>query len=223
MSVEDLSITVSSAVIGALANFVGFIPSLVGGFIVLLIGLVVGALVQKLVLTVSKTVKLDRFLSKYGIVKFEGHDIEWSHILSEIARWSVIIVFLIPTFQAWRLDAVNSVLNRVILYIPNVIVAVVLAIVGLVLAKLAYRVAHGSSRSLGKDLAHVSGLVAQWAILIFVAFLVLHQLGVAQELIRILFAGIVAMVAIAGGLAFGLGGKDAAKEVLDSVRSRFKR
>jgi len=223
MSVEDLSIAVSSVVLNAVADFIGFIPSLVGGLIVLLIGLVAGAVVYRVIMGVFKAVQLEKFLSKYGLIKVEGHDIEWSEILAEIARWSIIIIFLIPAFSAWRLDAVNTVLNRVVLYIPNVIVAVVLAIIGLVFAKLGYRIAYSASRSLGRDLSHTVGLVAQWAITVFVGFLVLHQLGVAQELLRILFAGLVAMVAIAGGLAFGLGGQDTAKGVLTAVLDRFKK
>lgn len=223
MSVEDLSIAVSSVVLNSVADFVGFIPSLVGGLIVLVIGLVVAAVVYRVVMGVMKATQVEKYLSKYGITRVDGRDVEWSEILAEIARWSIIVVFLIPTFSAWGLDAVNTVLNRVVLYIPNVIVAVVLAIVGLVFAKLAFRIAYGAARSLGTHLAHTVAFVAQWSIIIFVAFLVLHQLGVAQELLRILFAGLVAMIAVAGGLAFGLGGQGVAKSILEAVVAKFRK
>src|SRR3990167_8624981 len=111
MSVEDLSIAVSSVVLNAIADFVGFVPSLVGGLIVLVIGLVAGAVVYRVIMGVLKALKLESFLARYGIVKIEGHEIDWPDILAEIARWSIIVVFLIPTFQAWRLDGVNTVLN----------------------------------------------------------------------------------------------------------------
>lgn len=223
MSVEDLSVAVSSVVLNAVADFISFIPSLVGGIIVLIIGLVTAAVTYRVVIGILKATQVEKYLAKYGITRVEGHEVQWSEILAELARWSVIVVFLIPTFQAWRLDAVNVVLNRVLLYIPNVIVAVVLAIVGLVFAKLANKVAYGAARSLGTHLAHTVAFVAQWAITVFVAFLVLHQLGVAQELLRILFAGLVAMVAIAGGLAFGLGGQASAKSILEAILSRFRK
>lgn len=223
MSVEELSIAVSSVVLNATADFLNFIPSLVGGLIVLVIGLVVAAVIYRLVLGALKATQVEKYLAKYGVTHVEGHELEWSEILAEIARWSIIVVFLIPTFAAWGLGAVNTVLNRVVLYIPNVIVAVVLAIVGLVFAKLAFRVSYGAARSLGTHLAHTVAFVAQWAITIFVGFLVLHQLGVAQELLRILFAGLVAMIAIAGGLAFGLGGQGVAKSLLEAVVSRFRK
>jgi hypothetical protein len=64
-------------------------------------------------------------------------------------------------------------------------------------------------------------MVGRWAVLIFVFLVVLNQLGIASDLIRILFAGIVAMVALAGGLAFGLGGKEAAKDIIEKLRKRL--
>lgn len=223
MSVEDLSTAVSSAVLSALATFVNFIPSLIGGLVILTIGLIIAAVVYRVIVAFLKAIKLEQYLSKYGITKVEGKEIEWSEILAELARWSIIIVFLVPTLSAWRLDAVNTVLNRLILYIPNVIVAVVLALIGLVFSKLAYRIAYSLSRSLGRDVAHTVAIVAQWSITVFVGFLVLHQLGVAQELLRILFGGLVAMVALAGGLAFGLGGQGTARSLLESLWDRFKK
>jgi len=223
MSVEDLSTAVSSAVLSALATFVNFIPALVGGLIILVVGLIISAIVYRVIVAALKTAQVEKYLAKYGVTKVEGKDIEWTEILAELARWAVIVVFLIPTFEAWRLSSVNTVLNRVILYIPNVIVAVVLAIVGLVFAKLAHRVAYSASHSLGREVAQTVALVAQWSLTVFVGFLVLHQLGVAQELLRILFGGLVAMVAVAGGIAFGLGGQGTAKSLLESIWEKFKK
>ncbi len=223
MSIDNLTTAVSSAVFGAIATFVNFIPSLIGGLIVFIVGLIVGAVFYRLIVGILKASKFEKFLTKYGITHIEGTDIEWNEILAELARWTIIIVFLVPTLQIWHLDAVNTVLNRVILYIPNVVVAVVLAIVGLVFAKLAYRIVYNASRSLGKGTAHTVALVAQWSFNVFVGFLILHQLGIAQELLRILFAGIVTMLALAGGLAFGLGGRDTAQQLLESAREKFKK
>lgn len=223
MSVEDLSTTVTAAIVGAFANFISFLPQLIGGLVILAVGLVLGAIVYRVIIGVLKAIRFESFLSRYGIASIEGHEVGWSEILAELARWMIIIVFLVPALQTWQLDAVNIVLSRVILYIPNVIVAVILAMVGLVFAKLAYKISYTASRSLGKSLAHSVALVARWSLLTFVGFLVLHQLGVAQELLRILFAGIVAMLALAGGLAFGLGGQGVAKNLLETVWEKFRK
>src|SRR3989344_1393874 len=160
MSVENLSTTVATVVLGSLYNLLNFIPALIGGLIILTVGLILAAVAYRVVAGVLKAAQIEKFLAKYGVTKIEGRDIEWSEILAELTRWSIIIVFLIPTLQAWRLEAVNVVLNRVILYIPNVIVAVVLAIVGLAIAKIAYRVSFGAGRSLGTHFAHTVALVA---------------------------------------------------------------
>lgn len=223
MSIEDLSTQVSTVVFGSLATLVGYIPSFIGGLIVLIVGLVLAAIGYRVVFGLLKVLQLEKFLARYGVTKIEGKDIEWSEILAELTRWTIIIVFLVPTLQAWRLDAVNAVLNRVILYIPNVIVVVIMAMIGMVVAKLGYRVANSAANSLGRSVAHTVGLVAQWSVLVFVGFLILHQLGVAQELLRILFGGLVAMIALAGGLAFGFGGQDAAKKLLNSMLEKFEK
>lgn len=223
MSVEDISTEVASVVFDALSGLIGFIPSFAGGLIVLTLGITLATIAYRVIVGGLKAVQFEKFLAKYGIVKIEGHEIEWEEVLAELARWSIIIVFLMPALSAWRLGSVNTVLNRVILYIPNVIIAVILAIVGLVFSKLAYRVVYSASHSLGKHTAHTAGLVAQWALVVFVSFLVLHQLGVAQELLRILFAGLVTMIALAGGLAFGLGGQGTARAILETLWERFNK
>lgn len=222
MRLEDLTTAVSSVVLNSIVTFINFIPSLLGGLIVLIIGLVLAAIAYRVVFGILKMIQVERFLARYGVTNIEGRDIEWSEILAEITRWTIIIIFLVPTLQVWRLGAVNTVLNRVILYIPNVIVAVVLAMVGLAISRLAYRIAYSAANSLGKHLAHTVALVAQWSITVFVGFLVLHQLGVAQELLRILFGGLVAMIALAGGLAFGFGGQNTARDILESIVKRFE-
>src|SRR3989344_7636127 len=218
---EDISTAVTSVVLNSLVTLISFIPSLIGGLIVLIIGLVVAAVAHRLIFGLLKMIQLEKFLARYGVTNIEGRDVEWSEILAELVRWAIIIIFLVPALQAWRLGTVNTVLNRVILYIPNVIVAVILARVGLAISRLSYRVAYNASHSIGKHLAHTVGLVAQWSITVFVGFLVLHQLGVAQELLRILFSGLVAMIAIAGGLAFGFGGQQTAKDILESIVKKF--
>src|SRR3989344_4301388 len=220
MNLELIYTSMSSTVLKSLVTFIEYIPSFIGGLIILIIGLAIAGLVHRIIIGALNVVQREKFLARYGVVKMEGRDIEWSEIIAQITRWTIIIVFLVPALQAWRLNAVNMVLNRVILYIPNVLVAVILAMVGLVFARLGYKLAFSASRSLGKHLANTVALVAEWSIVIFVGFLVLHQLGVAQELLRILFGGLVAMVAIAGGLAFGLGGQSTARSLLESAWNR---
>jgi uncharacterized SAM-binding protein YcdF (DUF218 family) len=79
-----------------------------------------------------------------------------------------------------------------------------------------------SIKSVWATSANTLAAFSKSTIIFFTVLIMMNQLGVAQDLIRIFFTGIVAMIAIAGGLAFGLGGKDAAKELLDTLTKRIK-
>lgn len=198
-----------------------FIPNIIAGIIILLIGIILGSIVKRLVLEVFRIFRIEAYLNKYGIP--EGRkEFSWGGILSEIVRWFVIILFLIPAADVWRLPQIGVILNTFLLYIPNVFVAAVMGLIGLVLARLAHDVVLASTREISPDVAQAIASIARWAINIFVLLAVLNQLGVAQDLVRILFTGFVAMVAIAGGIAFGLGGQDSAKMILDFLRKKLK-
>lgn len=200
---------------------IGFIPRFFSGLLVIVIGIIVASIVKQLILAISKALKVDTYLKKYGVPELRA-DYTWSHILAEIARWFVIIVFLIPTADIWGLTRIGTLLNQLLFYLPNVFVAVVIALVGFVLARLAHDVILASVKGVTKESAETVASVSQWSINVFVILVVLSQLGVAADLIRILFTGIVAMLALAGGIAFGLGGQKNAEDVLNEVRKRLK-
>jgi len=200
---------------------VGFIPRLIAGVVVLLIGIVIASIVKQIILAGTKSLKVDSYLERYGVPELRpGYT--WSNILAEIARWFVIIIFLIPTADILGLPRIGTLLNEILLYLPNVFIAVVIALVGFVLARLAHDVILASVKGITKDSAEMIATATQWAINIFVILAVLNQLGVASDLIKILFTGFVAMIALAGGIAFGLGGQSNAQEILDGIKKRLK-
>lgn len=208
---EVLTVTLNNT----LASITAFIPRFITGLIVLLIGIIIASFLKQVVLQLFKFVKLDTLLERYGVPKTkEREGVSWPNALSELLRWFVIILFLVPTADIWGLGRFSEVLNGLLTYLPNVFIAVLLLLVGFVVAKLVQDLLHASIRGVSVDFARTIAVVGRWAVLIFVALVVLNQLGIASDLIRILFAGVVAMIALAGGLAFGLGGKDAARELL---------
>lgn len=198
-----------------------FVPRFIAGLLILLIGIVISSIVKQLILSASKSLKIDTYLKRYGVPELR-ENYTWSNILAEIARWFVIIIFLIPTSDVWGLPRIGTLLNELLLYLPNVFVAVVIALVGFVLARLAHDVILASVKGVTKESSEGIASATQWIINIFVILAVLNQLGVASDLIRILFTGIVAMIALAGGIAFGLGGQKNAQDVLDGIRKRLK-
>lgn len=201
-------------------SIIEFVPKLIAGLIILLIGIVIASIVKQIIVSVFSSLKIDAFLKRYGVPEMkQGY--AWGNILAEIARWSVIIIFLIPTADVWGLPRIGSLLNELLLYLPNVFVAAIIALVGFVVARLAHDVILASAKGINKESANAIATVTQWAVNIFVILAVLNQLGVAADLVRILFTGIVAMVAIAGGIAFGLGGQDTAKDLVQGLRKKL--
>lgn len=218
---NDIGQTIVQSLNNTLFAVINFIPKFIAGTIVLLIGIVIGALLKQVVLEILKAVKFETYLRRYGVPEVQ-RELNWSNIIAELVRWFVIIVFLIPTAEIWSLPQIVTVLDRFLFYLPNVFVAAIIALIGFVLAKLAHDVVFSLTRELSPETSRTIATVTHWAIIIFVILAVLNQLGVASDLIKILFTGFVAMVAIAGGLAFGLGGQETAKDILEGIRKRLK-
>jgi len=198
-----------------------FIPKFIAGLIILLIGIIVASLVKRLVVELFRALKVEMFLQRYGVPQAKD-EFTWTNLLTEIVRWFIIILFLIPAASIWGLPQVATVLNTFALYLPNVFVAAIIAVVGFVFGRLAYDVVLASTRGLSKDSAKAIASTTRWAVVVFTLLAVLNQLGVAADLVRILFTGFVAMIAIAGGIAFGLGGQGAAKQLIDDLQKKLK-
>lgn len=204
-----------------LAAVVNFVPKFVAGLIILLIGFIIATLVKRLLEEVFRVLKVDATLHRYGVPE-STKELSWTSLLAEIVRWFVIVLFLIPTATIWEMPQIVTVLNAFLLYLPNVFVAAIIAMVGFVFARLAHDIILASMKNVTRDTARSIASVVRWAVIVFVLLAVLNQLGVAVDLIRILFTGFVAMIAIAGGIAFGLGGKEEAQDLLRYIRKKLK-
>ncbi len=200
---------------------VSFVPKFFAGAVIILVGIVVASIFKQLLLEVFKALKVEAFLHKYGVPELK-EEFSWSNILAEIVRWFIIVVFLIPTADVWGLPQIITVLNQFLLYLPNVFVAAIIALVGFAFARIAHDIVLASTHGVSSDTSRSIASVTRWAIIIFVLLAVLNQLGVAADLVRILFTGFVAMLAISGGIAFGLGGQSAAKDVIEGLQKRLK-
>jgi len=199
----------------------GYLPNFLGGLIILIIGLLIGSIVKHVLMSLLAFLKVEVLFEKARLFKKQETKI-WEEVITEILKWALIIVFLVPSLEVWGLTRAISVLNQLLLYLPNVIVAVIIGFVGLLSANLGSDLVRHSVKSMGAASANSLAVFTKWTITFFTVLIVLNQLGVAQDLVRILFTGIVAMLALAGGLAFGLGGRDVAKEILDELKKKLK-
>ncbi len=214
-----------SLVNGILTQFwvsiVDFLPSFFGGLLILIIGLVIADILKRILLSIFSFFKFDKLFQDSKLMD-KGEVRLWEEVLVEILRWTVVVLFLIPTLEVWGLSRATEVLNEFVLYLPNVIVAVVIGFVGLVSSNLVADLVRRTVKTMGSGTANTLGVFTKVVIVFFTALIVLNQLGVAQDLVRILFTGIVGMLAVAGGLAFGLGGREIAKDVLEDLRRKVK-
>jgi len=199
-----------------------YLPNFFYGLLVLILGILLAGIVKKLFIGLVNFIKLGKILKNAKITNEQTLNV-WIEVLAELLRWVTIILFLVPTVEVWGLSKMVTVLNNLLFYLPNVIVAVVIGLVGYITANLTYDIVLNSVKSLPKRSAKIIAATTQSSILIFTGLVVLSQLGVAQELIKILFAGIVFMLALAGGLAFGLGGKQTASKLLEELLKSLKK
>ena len=202
-------------------NLGNYLPNLFGGLLILVVGLLIGSIVKQLIMTVVTFSKIDLLFHKTKLIKKEEVNV-WTEVLSEILKWMLIIVFLVPALEVWGLSRATTVVNQILFYLPNVVVAVVIAFVGILASNLTSDLVRHSVKTMGSTASNSLAVFTRGTIMFFTVLVVLNQLGVAQDLIRILFTGIVAMLSISGGLAFGLGGKDLAKEILEDLKSKMK-
>lgn len=203
-----------------------FVPAFIGAWIVLVIGLLISVMLGKFAKKIVKLTKIDELAEKIGL-KREIEDLGVKINFSELIGWTVKWFFFIATFIAvvdvLKIKQLTIFLENLVLYLPNVIVAIIILAVGLIVGKV---LKNGAMHALekisvtSKPASFLSNL-AKWAIFIFAFMAALVQLGIAASLIQILFTGFVVMLAIAGGLAFGLGGREHASKVLDWIENEI--
>jgi hypothetical protein len=204
-------------------GIVNFVPNVLVAIIIFVFGWLVGAALASIISQVVKTVKLDEALKKTGlndVVQRAGFTLDSGAFLGALVKWFFIIVFLMASLEVLGLTQVNLFLQTVVLaYLPQVIVAVLMVLVGAVLAEVAKDIVGGGARAAGVRSAGLAGNVAKWAIWLFTVLAVLSQLQVAAAFVQTLFTGIVIAVSLAVGLSFGLGGQDAAARTIERIRS----
>ena len=201
------------------------LPRLIVAIVFIAIGWIFGTAVGKVVQQIVEAVKADEWLRKAGvdtIVRRVGYELNTGRFLGTLSKLFFIIVMLVAAFDILGLNQVNSFLTQVLAYIPEVIVAAIILFVASLASDLLGDMVHGTTRALGSRVAHLLGSVTRVAIWVFAVIMALSQLGIAAQYMFTLFTGFVAMVAIAGGLAFGLGGKDAAADLIKEIRTEIK-
>src|SRR3990167_2084614 len=191
---------------------VAFVPKLIVALVVFIIGWVIAVALGKVVVQMMRSLKVDMALRSLGMeeaVSRAGMKLDSGAFVGGLVRWFFILVFLLAAVDVLGLSQVTEFLRSVVLaYIPQVIVASLILVAAALLADVAYNVVSGTARAAGLPSAGLFGGVSKWAIWVFAILAALYQLGIAGPMVQTLFTGVVAALALALGLAFGLGGKE---------------
>lgn len=202
-------------------TFMFFIPDLIGALVVLIVGLIVAATLGTLVEKIFEAIKLDKFLGKLGVtphVERAGLRLRGSYFFGRLVYWFIVIAFLIAASDILNLKTFSEFLNRVLEYIPNIAVAVLILLASVVIGNLLKRLVTASVMSARLHAAHFLGALTWWSVVVFGFLAALVQLNIAVTIINTVITGFIVMFALAGGLAFGLGGKDYANHLINKFR-----
>jgi hypothetical protein len=199
------------------AKIMAFLPMLIGALIIFFAGLIAAKLVKMAVIKVLKLVRFDSAGEKTGLNDFlqKGNIAKApSEILGALVYWFVMILVFIASLDALGLPIVSDLLNQVFLYIPNVVAALIVLVLGILVGNLLAAVVRAAASNAGLPVSDGLGKSANYSIIAFAGSIALIQLGIGQEIVGAVFVIAFGAMSLALALAFGLGGREMAGEYL---------
>jgi hypothetical protein len=205
-------------------NIIAVLATLVVALIVLLVGWIVAVVIGSIITQILNAIKLNQYFEKMGWRKaLEAAEIkvDASAFIGGIFKWLSFVVVLMIVADILGLDQFAGLLQGVIGYLPNVIVAVFLFVAAVIISDILEKVVRAAVEGTKVGYGAWAGVIVKWSIWVFAIFAILEQLGVVPGLIQTLYTGIIAFLVIALGIAFGLGGKDVAAEILKDLKHKL--
>jgi small-conductance mechanosensitive channel len=207
-------------------GFINFIPSLIGALLVFIIGWVIAVAVGKLVAEILKKIRLNQVFEKGAwktALEKSEIKVDAAAFIGAIIKWVLMIAFLIAALQILGLNQLKDFFVDVLNYLPNVVVASFILVVAIIIADILEKVVRATIEGVRIGYGQLVGAIIKWSIWIFAILAIMLQLGIAEDLVKTIIQGVVALLVIAGGLAFGLGGKDLAADILQDLRNKLSR
>lgn len=222
MVIQDWAEIITISLQQVWQDFIVFLPNVIAAVITFIIGWIIAIALGKIVSEIVKAIRIDQLLVKLGAerpLSRAGLRLDSGMFVGGLVKWFLIIAFLLAASDILGLSQVSGFLRDVLTYLPNVIIATIILLLGVMLSNFLARLVISSVSAAGLASSNFLGTVTKWSIMIFAIFAALIQLGIAPSLINTIFTGIIAMLAIAGGIAFGLGGKEQASNFISKLRS----
>ena len=197
-------------------------PAIILALLLFILGLFIGTFVGKAVKELLNRIGLNKVLQNKEIERASrraGYEFNLSSLIAFLIKWFLIIVFAVAALQVLGLAQIQDFLSQVVAYLPQLLAAVIILLIGAVLGDFLDNLVQASARTAHVKSANVLGMVAKYAIWVFAAIAALSQMGIAQYFLQTFFTGIIIAAALAFGLAFGLGGREAAARYLERMGS----
>ena len=223
--VQDWSTITWQALQGLWQGFLNFLPKLVGAIIVFVIGWFIAVWIGKLVAEILRRLRLDRIFEKSkwdeALEKAEFR-MKMSDFIGGIVKWVLVIVFLLAAVEILGLVQFAIFLRAIVAWLPNLVVAAAIFVVAVIIADFSEKLVRAIVGKMNVRYVKLIGSIVKWAIWIFAILAILSQLGVAKDIVQIIVGGFVALIVISCSIAFGLGGRDLARDILENFRGKFK-
>jgi small-conductance mechanosensitive channel len=206
-------------------RLVDFLPAFLGAVLILIIGWIIADLIAWLVDRVLRIVRLpDLFKTAKveDLVKRAGSKLDTTGLIAGLIKWIVLIATFIAAANIMNLETVEVFLDRILAFLPNVVAAGAILLIGAIFAHFMASVIKGAISAANLAFVELVGNMTKYAILVFAILAAISQLGIAEAFLQSLFYGIVAFIAIAGGLAFGLGGQGVAREWMEKFKKELE-
>ena len=213
--------TVTNAISAKYTSFIEHAPYILGAIALFLFGWILAEIASRAIIKMSKKIRLEWLADKLGLEHFLRRiksKLGASHVVAKGVKGYLIFLFFIEATKVAQLTQIAEFLTRVINYVPDVIIAIFIMLVGIRIGNTMQTVISTSLSFAKSNTANVLGIAAKGTVITFAVLAALSELDIAEILIQTLFIGFVAMLTIAGGLAFGLGGKDVVRELLESIK-----
>lgn len=225
MIIADWYDITMQSVQGLWQGFISFLPSLVGALVIFAVGWIISVVIGRVVADILKRARFNQIFERGNWKRaLEKADlkVDPSGFIGGIFKWVLAVVFLLASVEVLGLDQLAGFIRDVLAYLPNVLVASLIFVVTVIIADISEKVLRAAVESTQVGYGHIVGVIVRWSLWIFATIAILTQLGVAPMLLNTLFTGLVALVVIAGGLAFGLAGKDVAGQILQDLNKKIR-
>lgn len=225
VQITNFTSTFWAGLTSGFSSFMNFVPALFGALIILVAGWFLAKVVGKIVERVLVTLKLEKVADSSRINEYlpqtrKGVRPTLSSMFGTIAKWFVFLIFVQAAAITLGVAPLTGIINSVILFIPNIVVAVAILVAGAWAARLVSGIVETNVAKMNLGRPKVLASLAKYGIFGFAMIAAISQLGIAVQLVNILFTGLVASLALAFGLAFGLGGQSVAADITRSWQKK---